>query len=419
MHELIDKKTNILFVHYGDDWIRGSERCLLDLISHLDQAAFNPVVWCNSQVLANHFQDLGIKVIRNDFCILFGWKAPRFNLSAYHGQIKAGIKIVKEFNIDIIHANSGAPNQWLAPVSRITTTPLIAHLHSPYLFRDRMTLGIYQATKIVGVSKAVVHSFIDDGVSPDKISVIYNGIDCQRLNKGKEVNSDLGDLIPTSEITLATVGSLIHRKGVDMILQALKYVLDEGIRATLLIIGDGEERDALENLAAQLAISDRVIFLGERDDVQAILRNKADIFISAAREEAFGLVLAEAGLAKLPTIAPCTGGIPEVIENDQTGLLFPPGNIDKLVNRIRYLYTNHNERGRLGKNAYACVRQRFSIQENVRQFENLYRKTLRENVKRCDPSKYSSWAHSPSIVALSRYLRVKLSQRISNYSGRI
>ncbi|MGL5975051.1 MAG: glycosyltransferase family 4 protein, partial [Aeromonas sobria] len=73
----------ILLVHYGENWIRGSERCLLDLLAHLDRDRFTPLLWCNSQRLADEAALLGVKALAEPFSLLLGWQAPRFDVAAY------------------------------------------------------------------------------------------------------------------------------------------------------------------------------------------------------------------------------------------------------------------------------------------------------------------------------------------------
>ena len=141
----------ILFTHYGENQIRGSERCLLDLIKHLDKELFAPIVWCNSELLEAEVKKLNIRVIRSDFSILFGWLSPRYDFVGFLSTIRQGLDIVRSEQIDLLHANSGAPNQWLNLIGRISKLPLVSHLHSRYPLRDRLTLGLHKTSLAVGV----------------------------------------------------------------------------------------------------------------------------------------------------------------------------------------------------------------------------------------------------------------------------
>src|SRR6185295_3921141 len=108
----------ILFVHYGEEWIRGSERCLLDLLEHLDRGRFDPFLWCNGNVLASAARRLGVPVQVDAFPILFDDLPPRFPFLHYARTVRKAFRIVREHGIRIVHSNSGAPVQWMLPVAR-------------------------------------------------------------------------------------------------------------------------------------------------------------------------------------------------------------------------------------------------------------------------------------------------------------
>ena len=76
--------STVLFTHYGDNWIRGSERFLLDLLSHLDSSRFRPIVWCNSEIMANEVRHLDVPLIQSEFPLLFGWQRPRCAFNAFY-----------------------------------------------------------------------------------------------------------------------------------------------------------------------------------------------------------------------------------------------------------------------------------------------------------------------------------------------
>ena len=307
------KPEKIFFTHYGDEWIRGSERCLLDLVTHIDREQFEPVVWCNAETMADEVKKLNVPVIHDAFPLMFGWQSPRFSFGGLRRLIRKGNEIVAEHDIQLLHANSGAPSQWLNFVSRSKNLPLVAHLHSRYPLRDRISLGLHHVSMAVGVSDPVVEQLIQDGMDENKTHIIPNGIDTSRLLQQKEV--DLRNQLGISDncFVIGTVASLIKRKGVDLILSALYQLLEKGVPARLVVIGDGPERQNLLRQAMDLGMQERVYFLGDQDNVVGLLRSGIDLFVSGAREEVFGLVLAEAGLAGLPVVAPKVGGIPGVI----------------------------------------------------------------------------------------------------------
>ena len=385
----ITTPTPILFTHYGDDWIRGSERCLLDLLTHLDRKRFTPIVWCNSPLLAAQVEALDITVYQAEFSLLFGWQAPRFNFKGFLALLRQGLQLVERHQIKLLHANSGAPNQWLNLIARLRGIPLVAHLHSRYPLRDRITLGLHQLPLAVGVSQPVIDQLRHDGMSAQRSRVISNGIDTQRLKQ--QTNIDLRQQLQLNNqhFLLATTGSLIQRKGVDLIISAAAQLIKQGLPIHLAVIGDGPERSALEQQAQRLGIRQHIHLLGEQQNVFGLLKESADLFVSGAREEVFGLVLAEAGLAKLPVVAPAVGGIPSVVSHGKTGLLVPAEDVAALASAIQQLYMAPALRRKMGLLGHQHVMEKFTIQHNVEKFQALYQELLQ--TPSMTPHWYSHW----------------------------
>ncbi len=376
MQSFRQEPSTILFTHYGEDWIRGSERCLLDLISHLDRDRFRPIVWCNNPTLASELRDIDVPVIESDFPLLLGWQKPRFAVLEFFKLIRLGIKLVDACNVSLIHANSGAPSQWLNLVARARNIPLLTHLHSPYPLRDRVTLGLHQVSKVVGVSLFVIDQLLQDGKSPQRCCVIPNGIDTERLDLEPRINLRWQLRLKRRDFLVATTGSLIHRKGMDLIIESISRLVKRGIPAHLAIIGDGPRHLDLQRQSQQLGIEKQVHFLGEQSNVAGLLRGGVDLFVSAAREEAFGLVLAEASLSQLPIVAPAIGGIPEIVIDGKTGQLIPAGDVDALTHNIYLLYVRPELRKSLGQAGRRHILGRFSIRQNVQRFTRLYGQML-------------------------------------------
>lgn len=368
--------TPILFVHYGDEWLRGSERCLLDLISHLDRTRFTPVVWCNSRTFADAVDALQITVHQSSFPLLLGWQAPRFSIRAWCNLIKETGQLIQQHDIGLIHANSAAPCQWLNHAARRYQVPLVTHLHARYPARDRLTLGLHHLPVAVGVSQPVIQQLLDDGVPSKTVTVIPNGLDTEALDNTS--NQDLRQTLQLddSAFVLITTGSLIHRKGVDLLIDAMSQLRCVEQDIHLIVIGDGDSATSLHTQARTLNLQDRVHFLGEQSNVTGWLRGGADLYVTGAREEVFGLALAEASLCELAVIAPDVGGISSVIQHQGSGILVKPESAAALAEAIQTLYQNPLQRQQMGQAGRQRVLEHFTIQQNVRRFEQLYQQQL-------------------------------------------
>lgn len=396
------RPATILFTHYGDEWIRGSERCLLDLVTHIDRDRFSPVIWCNSEAMVDNAKKLDVPVYRSEFPLLFGWKQPRLAFKAYAALIRQGTQLVDTHGVDLVHANSGAPNQWMNLVARARRIPLLTHLHSRNQLRDRLSLGLHQVSMAVGVSQPVIDQLLDDGMLVQRTRVVPNGIDTRRLDRQETINlRDLLD-IESHEFLIATTGSLIHRKGTDLIIDAVFRLVRDGFPIKLAIIGDGPERTRLQQQVQHLDLQDRVHLLGERPNVAGLLRGGVNLFVSAAREEVFGLALAEAGLAGLAVVAPAVGGIPGVVVDGHTGRLFPPQDQGALTHAIRTLYLKPSIREEMARAGRRHILRHFTIQHNSKAFEQLYDELLQDATTHM--RWYSHWQLRAPLITAGRKL---------------
>jgi len=362
----------VLFVHWGDEGIRGSERVLLDLLKALDRRRFTPVLWCNAETMASSARALDVPTRVSAMPILLGWDAPRFDVAGYRALVAQGKAMIREFGITVVHANSGAPNQWMVPATRSERIPMLAHLHAIYGFRERCTLLLHQAPLIVGCSDAVVRPFRVDGIAPARLRVIYNGIDTERLSGGDARGLRVSLGIATDALLIVSVGAMVPLKGFDTVIRSLGILRGQNVDAHLAIVGEGPEREALARLSSELGLESRVHFLGARSDVGAILRDAADIVAVGSRIESFGLVAAEAGAAGRAVVSTRVGGTTEVIQDTTTGLLVPPGDPIAFGAALSRLARDPELRAALGRAARAHVLATFTNQRAARSFENLY-----------------------------------------------
>ena len=377
---LKSQPQTILFTHYGDNWIRGSERCLLDLITHIDKQKFSPIVWCNSKAMEHEVKKLGIPVILGNFSLLYGWQAPRFDYMHYQQLVNEAQALIKTYKVDLLYANGGAPSQWLNRVAQVTQKPLVTQLHSRYPFRDRLTLKLHNASKTIGVSQPIIDQLLEDGVNANQLQVVPNGIDTQRLLQQPIINLRQYINATENDFVIASIGSLIERKGMDILINAIALLKQQQTQTEqqikVVIFGSGPEEQALERLIFEKDLAANVFLFGEKNNAFGMIKGTADLFISGAREEVFGLVLAEAGLAKLPVIAPKVGGIPSVVVDQKTGILIEPENPQAMADSIGQIMQNPDQLNKLGCAAYQHVQANFSIEQNVQHIEQLLTESL-------------------------------------------
>ena len=213
------------------------------------------------------------------------------------------------------------------------------------------------------------------GVTPRKIEVIYNGVNAGRFDSNKKTALDKESLgIPQDHRVVTTVANCIPEKGLDVFLKAAKEVLENGPKATFVVVGDGPLLDDLKQLASSLGISPSTAFLGLRDDVHDVLA-LSDVFVLCSMwEEAHALVILEAMAAGLPVVASNIGAIPESVVDGVTGVLFPRGDAGALADGITALLENEDLRSKMGAAGRQRVEDHFTIERWVEDTIRLYEK---------------------------------------------
>lgn len=341
----------VLFVHYGDNWIRGSERVLLDMIAALDRSRYRPVLWCNSALLADAARALGARATVDEFSVM-GAYLPSRGMGAWRRQVRRARALMREESIALVHVNSGAPVQFMLPAARLERVPLVAHMHIGYNRRERHVLLLHQTDALIGCAQATLRDLVAEGVDPARCQVIPNGIDLRRLDSMARVPRESA----ADECTLVSVGSLIPRKGVDVTLRALAVLARRGLRPKLVVAGSGPAEADLRAVARTLEVEGQVTWAGERADAPALVRDLADIFVLASRDEAMPLTLLEAGAFGKACIATAVGGVREVIDDSVSGLVVPPDDVETLAGAIERLVQDPGLRERLGTAFGARVR---------------------------------------------------------------
>jgi glycosyltransferase involved in cell wall biosynthesis len=207
-----------------------------------------------------------------------------------------------------------------------------------------------------------------------KISVIHNGVQLAGVSRDRAAVRAALDL--GNQVVGIIAARVDGNKGHDTLLHAMAKLQEQGLPATLLVVGDGAAREPLEALAAERKLGrDRVRFLGFRTDVPDLLA-ASDFFVLPSLTEGLPLCILEAMASRLPVIATPVGGIPELISDGEHGYLIPVNDIDALAGAIATLAGDASLRQRLGDAGHAKVAEQFSFAEMVRRYDALYRSLL-------------------------------------------
>lgn len=218
-----------------------------------------------------------------------------------------------------------------------------------------------------------------------KVVVIHNGIDLEAFEQQLRHYSQQEKIKIRTELfqaksqdfIITTIAALHPRKGLLFLLDAFAKVRENlGTRDSLklVIIGEGPQKKILEQKIRKLKLKETVVLLGYQENIPKILKS-SDLFVLPSLKEAFGLVLLEAMAAQLPIIASNVGGIPEIIEDQKSGMLVEPGKSDLLAEKITMFIKNAPLRQKLAFLGYHRVKE-FDLKKMVQKTEEVYNSVL-------------------------------------------
>ena len=238
--------------------------------------------------------------------------------------------------------------------------------------RQQLRLLTSRMDHLIAVSRSIVAKLENEGRDAAPISLIHNGVDLDRYDHQGPcctLREEYG--LPAEGPMVGVVARLEPEKGHPTLLEGWVQVAAAIPDASLLVIGEGSRREALETMAAELGLAGRVVFTGRRDDVPAVTA-ALDVAVLPSYREALGLTILEAMALSRPIVASNVGGIPEMVEDGVTGLLVPPHDADALAAAIIRLLRDHPLADMLGRAGHDLVHERFCIELMVAAVEQIY-----------------------------------------------
>lgn len=378
--------VRVLFIAH-DSGLYGAQRCLLDVIRHLDRGQIEPwvvVPWEGDFTI--ELKKLGIPF----FCkMIRHWVASGNNIgrsratlllnffSNIRPRIWAICQLIEQYEIDVVYTNTITVLEG-AIAARRTGRPHIWHVHE-LVKANRELKPLFPSSVIAIVvrmlsTRVIVNSrFTASGYSLDlrdpSVSLVYNGIDAEKQQNASISKMAYHDCVPYESGKarwVAIVGAIHPRKGVMCFLDAAAQIAEKHSDVNFLVIGDGS-RSYVESTklhARALGIANIVHFMGWRSDVPVLLAKCAALVV-AAEQEPFGLTVVEAMALGVPVIATRSGGPEEIIEDGVTGYLVPIKSPGSIAHAAGLILSDDGLRRRLSESAQHAVRAHFSLDSYV------------------------------------------------------
>lgn len=288
-------------------------------------------------------------------------------------------RLLRAERVDVLHTHTHFSLNVLGRVAgRLAGAEVVAHMHIANVFRAgriaraaQVALDVATArlcAAIVAVSEATRDALVEQGYPAARVVVVHNGIEAPDAQPARPEG------VPADAALLLLVGRLAAVKGQRQLIEALARL--RRTDAVVLLAGKDIERGGaycreLEFRAAELGVDDRVVFLGYRNDVPALLA-AADVLVLPSQVEGLPLVVLEAMAAARPVVATAVGGTPELVFDGETGLLVPAGDVTALTAALDELLADPTRARALGVAGRRRFEERFTLETMTRRVLALY-----------------------------------------------
>jgi len=370
-------KYNILYLHNKSE-ISGGEQSLLSLWENLDRQMFTPfLIVPASGPLTRQAGMLGVESIILPIPQLRPW-----NLIAIARTIASFRKIISQRRINLVHSHTARNNILSSIIGRLTGIPVIWHERNILIKGeiDIAKLLVSLPNAIICNSQAVAKRF---GRLPLKVKVILNGVD---LNKFTPMlaNADLKKKYNCEHKQIVgIVTNLTLRRRVEYFIEAAAWIHSQDPHVSFFIIG-GEFEEAskgrlreLETKANQLGLQGSLFFIGRQDDVRPWV-GLFDVSCHVTSQDACSRSVLESMSMARAIVAMNDGGNPELIENNQSGILVEPFDQNEFINAVLSLLGDEERRKKLGNAARTRAQQYFDVKRNAKETQELYLQCLKD-----------------------------------------
>lgn len=304
-------------------------------------------------------------------------------------QTYATLKEGRAFGAEVVHAHWAIPTGPAAVcAARRLRIPCVITMHGGDVYvnpsqgydfptrwyvRPALRWTLRSASALTAITNDCRQHALRAGAPAERIHIILNGADLSRFSPSSNGQPNPPDLRFGPHMIFAC-RQLFPRKGIRFLIRAAGQLRPRFPDLKVVIAGDGWERGALEQLAAELGLADSTTFLGwvANADLPEYYRASA-MSVIPSLEEGFGIPAAEAMGCGVPVVASDAGGLPEVVADGVTGRVVPRGDVDALARAIEELLLDRDLRARMGKAGRERALLRFDWELSAQQFEALYR----------------------------------------------
>jgi len=304
------------------------------------------------------------------------------------------VRFMQTKRFDIVHTHMAKADFYGRTAARLAGVPIVlSTVHnedvwkSNPIFNNINRLSVKFTDELIAVSESVRNYVVAIREAlPEKVIVIYNGIDPDKFKRPPSSERNWVDDIPEDIFVIVCIARLYQQKGQIYLIRAMREVVNKFPKTELLLIGDGPLEAALKKEVERLCLGNHVIFLGRMKDVSMVL-SRCNLVVLPSIWEGFGIALIEGMANRKPVVATNVGGIPEIIEDGKMGRLVPPRDSFALANAILEIAGNKEKAERMGLLGQEKVNNTFDLHRIAPQVQ----------------ARYLAWARKKQIISRSQW----------------
>ena len=313
---------------------------------------------------------------------------PLFHYQPYELALSSKlVNVVKNYGIELLHVHYAIPHAYAGYMAKKMleeegiSIPMVTTLHGTDItlvgnhpfYKPAVTFSINNSDLVTSVSESLKEDTLKFFEIRKDIVVIPNFIDVSKFEKKSFTDCQRELMAHDDEKIITHVSNFRKVKRVEDVVKIF-YEVQKKVKARLMMVGEGPERAVAENLVRELKIRDRVLFLGQSNEIDKILCF-SDLFLLPSETESFGLAALEAMVQSVPVISSNTGGLPEVNIDDFSGYLHEVGDVDGMSKSAISILEDQDKLMKFKKQAREAA-EKFDINNIVPMYEELYQKAL-------------------------------------------
>lgn len=313
---------------------------------------------------------------------------PLFHYQPYELALSSKlVNVIKNHGIELLHVHYAIPHAYAGYMAKKMLAeegieiPMVTTLHGTDItlvgnhpfYKPAVTFSINKSDYVTSVSESLKEDTLRHFDVKTEIEVIPNFIDVSKFQKKTFTDCQRELMAQSDEKIITHVSNFRKVKRVDDVVKIF-FEIQKSVSARLMMVGEGPERETAEKLVRDLGMTDKVLFLGQSNEIDKILCF-SDLFLLPSETESFGLAALEAMVHSVPVISSNTGGLPEVNKDDFSGYLHDVGDVSAMANSAISILKSEEVLRKFKRQAGETARD-FDINMIVPRYEELYNKAL-------------------------------------------